>query len=84
MDRLSEHIVKGPCPIESQEGGFFFVGEGQLSSTDFGRIDDTDAARYPTVAIMVAPPAVVPLVVDTSVYIVTWAFDSRIVLCQLG
>ncbi len=66
MDRLSEHIVMGPYPIESQEQGFFFGGEGQLSSTDFKRIGCIgrwikDAARYPTMATMAAPPAVVPL-----------------------
>ncbi len=83
MGWLSEHIVVGPCPMESQEGGFFFVGEGQFSSTDFRRIDDTDGVRDPTVATMAVPPAAVRLFVDPSVYIVTWAFDSRIVLCQL-
>ncbi len=83
MGWLSEHIVVGPYPIQSQEGGFFFVGEGHFSSTDFRRIDDTDGVKDPTEATMAAPPAVVRLFVDPSVYIVTWVFDSRIVLCQL-
>ncbi len=38
----------------------------------------TGSAGSPTVATMAAPPAVVPPVADPSVYVVTWAFVSRI------
>ncbi len=82
MDRLSEHIVMGPGPIDSQEGGFFFVGEGQLTSTDVGRIDDAGTAEYPTSATMAVPPVVVRHVADPSLYIVIWAFVSWAV-CKL-
>ncbi len=62
----------GPCPIEGQEeGDFFFVGEGQLCSADFMRIDDTGTAESPTLATMASPPAVVRPVADPSFYIMT-------------
>ncbi len=38
----------------------------------------TGSAGSPTVAAMAAPHAVIPPVADPSVYIVTWAFFSRI------
>ncbi len=44
----------------------------------WGLLDGGSVTVRPTVTTTAAPPAVVPPVADPSVYIVTWAFVSRI------
>ncbi len=70
----------GPCLIGSQGERRFllFAGGGQFSSTYFGSMDDNWISGISYYGYHDSAPVVIPTVANLSVYIVTWAFVSRI------